>query len=118
MDLYSLIVAAVLVLALLTMLGGLLWLRRRNRRVPDSAALWQGLDRRCPDCGGEMEEGWVMLGKGAIWSPRARGRPGTFAHIGQALPNTISLDLKPAANMGWRCEDCRLLLVDYDKLVG
>lgn len=58
-----------------------------------------------------------MLGKGAIWSPRDGGRPGTFSHIGQALPNTISMRLPPAANMAWRCLDCQMLLIDHDKLV-
>ena len=78
------------------------------------AGKWLG---RCPQCGAPMEEGWVMLGRGAIWSARRMGRPGTFAHIGVALENTVSLSLPPAANMAWRCPTCRLLLVDYDKLV-
>jgi hypothetical protein len=29
----------------------------------------------------------------------AKGRPGTFAHVGRSLPNALSLSLKPAANM-------------------
>ena len=100
----------------------LLWmlvrhLQGRTRTLPASPALWEGRDYPCPDCGARMEPGWLLLGKGAIWSPRDRGQPGTFAHIGQALPNTISLSLKPACNMGWRCTDCQLLLVDHSKLV-
>ncbi|MCU0835722.1 MAG: hypothetical protein MUC77_15015 [Chromatiaceae bacterium] len=65
-----------------------------------------------------MDPGWVMLGKGAIWSKRSAGRPGTFSHIGNALENTISLSIPPAANMAWRCERCRLLLIDHGKLVS
>ena len=103
-------------------LSFLWWLVRRlgarNRSVPDQPELWAGRDHTCPRCGTPMEQGWALLGKGAIWSPRAAGRPGTFAHIGRALPNTISLSLPPAANMAWRCGDCRLLLIDHDKLVG
>jgi hypothetical protein len=95
----------------------LLWIGRHNRAVADAPALWQGRDYGCPRCGAAMAQGWVMLGKGAIFSPRARGRPGPFAHIGRALPNTISLHFRPAANMAWHCPACRLLLIDHDKLV-
>lgn len=65
-----------------------------------------------------MKPGWVLLGKGAIWTDRAAGRPGTFAHLGNVLPNTLGMRLKPAANMAWRCDDCRMLTIDHDKLVG
>jgi hypothetical protein len=97
--------------------GIILWMRRRNRAVADTPELWRGREYACPGCGGEMEQGWVMLGKGAIFSSRARGRPGPFSHIGHALPNTISMHLKPASNMAWHCGSCRLLLLDHDKLV-
>lgn len=99
------------------LLAGLVWVARRNRAVADDAALWTGRDYRCPRCAQPMQQGWVMLGKGAIWTDRGSGRPGLFAHIGSALPNTISLHLRPAANMAWRCEACQLLLVDHEKLV-
>jgi hypothetical protein len=100
----------------------LLWLvrvlLRRNRSVGDSPLLWQDRDYRCPECGSPMEQGWVLLGKGAIWSPRGKSKPGTFAHIGSALENTISMSLRPAANMAWRCSSCRLLVLDRSKLVN
>lgn len=90
---------------------------RRNRRVPDSPQLWDGRDYRCPQCSAILEQGWVLLGKGAIWAPRGRGRPGTFSHIGAALENTISLSMRPGVNMGWHCAACRILILDHDKLV-
>jgi len=104
-------------LAIGTLLALVYWVGRRNRVVADDPALWSGRDYPCPQCGAPMRQGWVMLGKGAIWSERAAGRPGAFAHIGQALPNTISMQLKPAANMAWRCDACRILTIDHDKLV-
>ena len=64
-----------------------------------------------------MQQGWVLLGKGAIWSERVVGAPGVFSHIGQALPNTLSMHLKPAVNMAWRCAPCAILTIDHDKLV-
>jgi hypothetical protein len=105
------------VVAIGVLVGIVAWMHRRNRAVADDPALWRGRDYVCPNCGGAMAQGWVMLGKGAIFSSRARGRPGLFAHIGKALPNTISMHLKPAANMAWHCSRCRLLLLDHDKLV-
>lgn len=117
-DPYLLAAAAIGVIALLVLLAMVRFLARRNRTVAEGPVLWEGRDYRCPTCGGTMEQGWVLLGKGAIWSPRGRGRPGTFSHIGSALENTISLSLRPAANMAWRCSACRMLLVDHSKLVG
>ncbi|MEA3274191.1 MAG: PF20097 family protein [Pseudomonadota bacterium] len=109
------------VLVAISALVLLLWLmrriRRKSRKVPDVPRLWEGRDFRCPQCGAPMDQGWVMLGKGAIWSSREAGKPGTFAHIGLALENTISMSLPPAANMAWHCASCRLLTLDHDKLV-
>jgi hypothetical protein len=110
--------ALVVVGALLALLFIVRMIRRRNRSVPDDPLLWDGRDYRCPRCRTPMEQGWVLLGKGAIWSPRLKGKPGPFAHIGLALENTMSLALRPAANMAWHCKHCRLLLLDHDKLVG
>jgi hypothetical protein len=101
----------------------LLWwlvrrLQRENRSEPERPGLWDGREHACPHCGGAMEPGWVLLGKGAIWSDRGKGRPGTFAHIGRSLPNTLSLSLPPAANMAWRCHSCQMLLIDHSRLIG
>lgn len=106
------------VLALAFLLLFLLRMRRTNRTVTERSQLWQGRDYACPACGQPMTQGWVLMGKGAIWSERGRGRPGTFALVTNALPNTFSLRVRPASNMAWRCTDCRMLLIDHDKLVG
>ena len=110
----TLVVGATLILAL----AGILWrIERKGTKVPDSVALWNGREYSCPGCGSTMRQGWVLLGKGAIWSARSAGRPGTFASIGSALDNTISLSIPPASNMAWRCPPCGLLLLDHSKLV-
>ena len=105
------------VFALIVLLVMIRSLDRRNRHVADSPALWDGRDYPCPRCGAPMEQGWVLLGKGAIWSDRRRGKPGSFSHIGGSLDNTMSLSMRPGANMAWHCDGCRLLLLDHDKLV-
>jgi predicted RNA-binding Zn-ribbon protein involved in translation (DUF1610 family) len=92
-------------------------IQKNAREVPSTPSLWSGRLYRCPDCGADMAAGWVMLGKGAIWSSRGEGPPGTFAHVGSALPNTISLSVRPAVNMAWRCPSCALLLIDHSQLV-
>lgn len=92
-------------------------LSRRHKAVNNRPGLWLDREYRCPTCQAPMQPGWVMLGKGAIFSPRDRGAPGTFAHIGQALDNTMSFSLRPAANMAWHCPSCRMLLIDHSRLV-
>lgn len=90
---------------------------RRSRVVRDSESLWKGRDYRCPQCGELLEQGFIMAGRGIIWRPRSDKPIGAFAHIGQALDNTLSPSLPPRQNMAWHCPDCRLILIDHDKLV-
>ncbi|NEX20347.1 hypothetical protein G3480_08510 [Thiorhodococcus mannitoliphagus] len=112
-------------LAALTAIGMLilLWvltryMQRKHRTLAFAPSLLEGRHYRCPDCGRDMRIGWVMLGRGAIWSPLDKGPPGSFAHIGSALPNTISMALKPASNLSWHCPDCQLLIVDHSTLIS
>jgi predicted RNA-binding Zn-ribbon protein involved in translation (DUF1610 family) len=116
-DIFFMVGALVALSGLLALFWIVRAVRRRTRLVRDSATLWEGRAYPCPQCGGTMQEGWVMLGRGAIWSPRSAGRPGSFAHIGNALENTLTFTLPPAGNMAWRCPSCRLLLIDHDKMV-
>jgi hypothetical protein len=93
------------------------WVARHHRSIPENQTLWQERNYTCVQCGIPMQQGWVLMGKGAIWSERTAGRPGSFALITAALPNTISLRFRPAANMAWRCTSCQLVLIDHSKLV-
>lgn len=71
----------------------------------------------CPRCQQPMEAGLGMLGRGLIWrEPWAKGA-GTFATITQALPNTISMNIRPAYNRAWRCQRCSTAVIDYAKMV-
>ena len=90
---------------------------RKSQVVPETGDLWEGRAFRCPVCGAPMDEGYVLGGRGLIWSRRGQAKRWTFAHIGEALDNTLSLSLSPAVNLAWRCEPCRMLLVDHDKMV-
>ncbi len=109
--------AATAIAGLLAFLWLVRHLQRKNRSVADDGRLWAGRDYRCPACRTPMEQGWALLGKGAIWSSRSRAKPGTFSHLGATLDNTISMSLRPAVNMAWHCASCRLLLLDHAKLV-
>lgn len=114
LDRLAVVAAVGVLLALLFIMGRI---RRQSRTIDETPGLWAGRDYRCPGCGSPMQAGWVMLGKGAIWSARDQGPPRPWSHLGQTLPNTLSLDLPPACNLAWRCPTCRLLLIDHDKLV-
>ncbi len=90
---------------------------RRNVTIGETSDLWQGKIYHCPICSQTMHQGYVLTGKGIIWTPRS-GKPiGTLAHIGQSLENTLSLSVPPALNMAWQCGDCKHILIDYSKLV-
>jgi hypothetical protein len=92
--------------------------RRHNRAVREHRALWDGRSYACPHCGGTMAQGWVQVSHGISWSARRRGRPAGLTAPGSTLPNTQSVHLRTASNMGWHCPKCRLLLVDHAKMVN
>ncbi|MEZ5581773.1 MAG: PF20097 family protein [Candidatus Competibacteraceae bacterium] len=89
----------------------------RNRVLPEQQAPRAANNYTCPDCSKPMQPGYLLFGRGAIWAPRVEKPPGSVAHIGQALPNTVSFGLPPDLNLGWRCIPCDLLLVDHRQLV-
>lgn len=90
---------------------------RRSRLVPETPDPWEGRAFKCPACGAAMDGGYVLAGRGLIWSRRGQPRKWVFAHIGEALDNTLSLSISPAVNLAWRCVPCRMLLIDHDKMV-
>jgi hypothetical protein len=110
---------------ILALVAALLWalyvglrkIAKRNTNVPDHEDLWTGKDYRCPACQSPLEQGFAHAGKGIVWRSRLEKKPGTFAHIGQVLDNTLSLRLPPALNMAWHCSNCSLLLLDHSRLV-
>jgi len=106
-----------LLIAILVFVLLLYRILRRSQVVRDDASLWKDRNYPCPQCGAIMEQGFIMAGRGIIWRPKDDKPIGTFAHIGQALDNTISPSLPPRQNMAWHCPRCRLILVDHDKLV-
>ena len=90
---------------------------RGSRVVPDQPSLWDGRRYACPECGVSMQQGFIMAGRGIIWRRKDDKPISSFAHIGQALDNTLSASLQPRQNMAWHCSACRLILIDHAKLV-
>ncbi len=82
-----------------------------DRRAHEHEAL------SCPRCHKTMTPGLAMLGRGLIWRKPETTGAGTFSMITQALPNTISMNIRPAYNRAWRCDACSTALVDYSKMV-
>lgn len=111
------LVGAISVAALLLILFIVRRVNRKTLVVGEDPRFWLERELHCPGCGESMAEGYVMAGKGVIWRPRAEQGPGIFAHIGQALENTMSFGLPPALNMAWRCESCELIMLDLSKMV-
>jgi len=71
----------------------------------------------CPRCQQAMTPGLAMLGRGLIWRKPETSGAGTFSMITQALPNTISMNIRPAYNRAWRCEACSTAVIDYEHMV-
>jgi hypothetical protein len=109
--------ASVAIAALLALWAIVRHLQGKACEIPATSDLWSGRSYACPDCGSAMEAGWVMLGKGAIWSSREKGPPGPFSHVGSALPNTISLSRAAGCQHGLAMSELPLLLIDHSKLV-
>jgi len=72
-------------------------------------------DYRCPKCGVFMTPGFSAA-DGVFFRTRDEKRK-VFA-IKRLLPNTRNMTPSLRENMAWRCDACRLLVMDYSCLVG
>lgn len=117
----------ILTLAVITLIGTILTpllvfflIRRLAKRSGHMVPLsrFEGHARhRCPACNSPMESGFVVTGRGLHWIADLR-RAGVFSlNLGTALENTLNLTLSLAGNPAWRCPSCKLLLLDYSRLV-
>ena len=111
-----------IIIGLAVLIAGLILyaLRRmsaKNLVVMEETGIWDNTQFNCPKCKSQLIPGYTMAGKGIIWTPKEGKKIGFFAHIGQALENTLNFGLPQAFNMSWRCEKCRLILVDHAKMI-
>ena len=92
-------------------------IEKKNRIETVEEALLNWEDIKCPKCLTIMEQGYTFAGKGIIWTPKQAKLPGTFATTFQALENTFSLSITPAVNMAWRCDSCKMIVIDYSRML-
>ena len=80
-----------------------------------SLLVWQ--EYKCLNCREIMEQGFAFTGKGIIWALKNKKKPGAFSNIGQVLENTLSMSFRPALNMAWHCNNCKLIVIDHSRLL-
>ncbi len=111
-----------LVISFTLLLIGVFWVILRKiakgtkvLELNESRISWEEV--RCPKCQVPMEPGYSMAGRGVIWRKKGAKRPGTFSTINSVLENTLSINIRPALNISWRCPGCKLIILDYSKMV-
>ena len=115
----ALLASAILTITLVLLFIWILMRRilKKNKvvQVEKSSLNWKEL--KCPNCERIMEEGYAFAGKGIFWAAKSAKKPGAFSYIGQALENTLSISLRPALNMAWRCNSCKMILIDHSRML-
>ncbi len=64
----------------------------------------------CPQCGSEMDEGYIPLLSGLNW--RASGEPIGIPHALSGLPGTVGLRARPRLH-AFRCQHCSIATFKY-----
>ena len=116
----SYIVFLVIVAALIVISAFLIIIRKlvKGNKVEilnESQINWE--ETKCPKCQVPMESGYSMAGRGVIWRERSGKKPGTFSTIASVLDNTMSISMPPALNISWRCQSCKLIILDNSRMV-
>ena len=105
----------------ITLLAGLLWLvhhiHRKSVVATEPSEGFHHPEHHCTACGITMETGYTLCGRGIFWQTADAHHFSLFTHIGQALENTISFSMRPAVNAAWRCPRCKLILIDYSRMI-
>jgi hypothetical protein len=66
--------------------------------------------RRCPRCDGELDEGYITMLRGSVWS---KAKPGGFLEFrGLSKPLTVVGWTRPAFP-ALRCRRCHFVVFDY-----
>ena len=119
MDNTYLIITTILILVIVT---AILWVIIRKIikgniviKLNESDIVWKEL--KCPQCQELMETGFSLAGRGIIWREKNEKKPGLFVTIGSVLDNTLSLNAPPALNISWRCNNCKLVMLDNSKMI-
>ena len=66
---------------------------------------------KCPKCNTYMEVGYTLASKGMLF--RNRHAKFKWNALGKLIPNTANLGFSPKANLSWKCDNCKLIILDY-----
>lgn len=68
---------------------------------------------KCPGCGREMEKGYIFSTREIAWTEDGKSRivPGLYQH--ETLVNSLGFKVEKAE--ACRCEECRIVLFEYDE---
>lgn len=73
-------------------------------------------DFQCPRCRRPMARGCSFGGIG--WRGDLAPPIKLLTVTTSLLPNTLSMSLRVRVNRAWRCESCKLLLIDHRRLLS
>lgn len=118
---WSALIAMVLAVAgmMATVHAALLWVKRLPSRQTDTLEHGPAdSEVLCPSCRQPMRRGVSHATKGIVWRSHDDPPLRHSTTVLRALPNTRAM-LQPGVrgNRSWRCGGCRLVLVDYGRLI-
>ena len=71
---------------------------------------------KCPRCNQEMKQGFRLSNQAIIW--RSKDEKVKTMAPERMLSNTMNFTVSTKENLAWHCESCKLILVDYNQLIG
>jgi hypothetical protein len=72
----------------------------------------------CPRCHAGMRTGFTVAERGIAWCDGDKKIPSRFslAWFRATLPNTLHQGLSLRMNAAWKCDQCKLVLIDHSAL--
>ena len=67
----------------------------------------------CPQCGKEMEPGWVYSRGRLLWSPKQGKASLLLGREDVSLMQETPEGFSPDHPVGFICKDCRKVMIDY-----
>lgn len=68
-------------------------------------------DLKCPKCHVYMDVGFTVAGRGLMF--RRRYEEFKYIAADRLVTNTANLGFSMKENLSWRCDHCKLIMVDY-----
>ena len=70
----------------------------------------------CPECNNKMDSGFRIANQGIFWTTELKG-----IYLKQLtstpLTNTAAVYARNNGNKAWKCDKCKLILIDHNRLL-